>query len=132
MDLGLGFIRPVGGRSVCRGAEGCACRFGGGWGEGMGAGAADAEMDEDVYAQRIWERMEQKKRAASGASAAARDQWGKADEASARRQVGRLPACVPSSAAQTQPCRLTSKLQRLAAHHTMPPAKSLSPRTRAG
>ncbi|KAK9905471.1 hypothetical protein WJX75_000397 [Coccomyxa subellipsoidea] len=61
--------------------------FGGGWGEGMGAGAADAEMDEDVYAQRIWERMEQKKRAASGASAAARHQWGKADEASARRQA---------------------------------------------
>lgn len=58
------------------------CRFG-----GEGAGAAEAEMDEDVYAQRIWERMEQKKRAASGPSAAARAQWGQADDASARRQV---------------------------------------------
>ncbi|EIE23600.1 hypothetical protein COCSUDRAFT_63128 [Coccomyxa subellipsoidea C-169] len=57
------------------------------WGGGGYGGAAEAEMDEDEYAQRIWERMEQRKRAASGASAAARQQWGKADEASARRQA---------------------------------------------
>ncbi len=69
----------------------CSSRSGGDWDWGGGGGgyggAAEAEMDEDEYAQRIWERMEQRKRAASGASAAARQQWGKADEASARRQV---------------------------------------------
>ena len=49
-------------------------------------------MDEDEYAQRVWERMEQKRRATEGPSAAAREQWGKADGAAARRQVGSLPA----------------------------------------
>ncbi|BDA47516.1 probable unconventional myosin-XVI at N-terminal half [Coccomyxa sp. Obi] len=59
--------------------------FGGAW--NYGNGEAEAEMDEDEYAQRVWERMEQKRRAGNRASAAAREQWGKADDASARRQA---------------------------------------------
>ena len=56
----------------------------------FGAAAPDQAESEDAYARRLWEEMERRKRASSGASAAARETWGAADEAAARRQVPKL------------------------------------------
>lgn len=89
--------------TLIRVVDGVPCSFGGAW--DYGKGPAEAEMDEDEYAQRVWERMEQKRRASNGASAAAREQWGKADSAAARRQVRTLPAfsCVASPRTSKRP-----------------------------
>ena len=63
--------------------------FGGGWGSAPGPEPGPAPEDADAYAQRLWEEMQQRQRATSGApSAAAQATWGAAD-AAARARDGR-------------------------------------------
>ena len=66
--------------------------FGGGWGSGPGPEPGPAPEDADAYAQRLWEEMQRRQRASSGApSAAAQATWGAAD-AAARARDGRRGA----------------------------------------
>ena len=66
-------------------------RFGGGWGAARGPEPepGPAPEDADAYAQRLWEEMQRRQRARSGAaSVAAQATWGAAD-AAARARDGR-------------------------------------------